>query len=271
MCYTILCYTILYCTVLYYIILYCTVLYYTILYCTIQCYCTILCIYCTILCYTILYYIILNYTALHYCTVLYYNVVRWTCSIFSILECLISFEISVFSKHFIAFVESVLAHSVLLRLSFGQKNQHFSFIVSKAVLSLYHSSLVQFVAYYAYCTVLWSATCFICTNHSEFLDTTLSDFKLPPRCKWGLRSSEMLHSGNLWFFIDVSGKNICPIFKGPAVKHYLTACPLKMQPKCCRGMSVNNTNLRCVTFHKTEYLLVLRSRYSFIGFCRVCL
>ena len=40
------------------------------------------------------------------------------------------------------------------------------------------------------------------------------DFRLPPRCKWGLRSSRMLHSVNWYFVTKVSGQYIRPIFSG---------------------------------------------------------
>jgi len=44
--------------------------------------------------------------------------------------------------------------------------------------------------------------------------TYLASFRIPSRCKWDLRSSEMLSSVDLYLVTDVWGQLIGPIFTG---------------------------------------------------------
>jgi hypothetical protein len=64
---------------------------------------------------------------------------------------------------------------------------------------------------------------------------------------------------------------ISPIFKCPAVRHSVTAYPLKMEPICCPEMSVSNFQSTLRKSQKNEYLPTLRSWYSVVGFCWVYL
>jgi len=59
------------------------------------------------------------------------------------------------------------------------------------------------------------------------------DFTPSTRCKWGLRSSGMLHSVDWWLVTDVSGPPIGPIFKGQVVQAFqifLDCWHLRMGP-----------------------------------------
>jgi hypothetical protein len=40
------------------------------------------------------------------------------------------------------------------------------------------------------------------------------DFRLSPRCRWDLSSSDILRSLEWWFRVDVSGQPIDPVFEG---------------------------------------------------------
>jgi len=51
----------------------------------------------------------------------------------------------------------------------------------------------------------------ICGSHNGIDDSNIlgcmRDFRLPPRCKWDLRSSGMLRSVEWYFVTDVAGKH----------------------------------------------------------------
>jgi len=46
----------------------------------------------------------------------------------------------------------------------------------------------------------------------------MKDFRLPWRCKWGRRSSGILHSVDSWLRTDVSGQPIGLVFNSQAVQ-----------------------------------------------------
>jgi hypothetical protein len=62
--------------------------------------------------------------------------------------------------------------------------------------------------------------------------------RLPPWCRWGLRSSGMLRSVNCYLVTDVSRQPIGPIFKRQAVQE-----PLAMGQIGCLETSVSNYQL----------------------------
>jgi hypothetical protein len=70
----------------------------------------------------------------------------------------------------------------------------------------------------------------------------MRDFRLPPLCKWKLRSYEMLRSANWYLDTDVSVKPNGPIFKVQAV---------------C--LAVENGNYRLSQKSVTKYKLTLRN------------
>jgi hypothetical protein len=89
--------------------------------------------------------------------------------------------------------------------------------------------------------------------------TVVRDVRLPPQCKWDIRSSGMLRGVYWWLVTDVSGQPIGLVFKGQT-----NAWPLKMGPILCPETSVN-THLRCVTLQKTFPRCNLREYGSPLG------
>ena len=77
----------------------------------------------------------------------------------------------------------------------------------------------------------------------------MRDFRLPPRCKWDLRSFGILRNAKWWFRTDASEHPIGPIFRGQALQLYCltpkdgTTIPPRVQSQKSADLSVPDVSL----------------------------
>jgi len=71
------------------------------------------------------------------------------------------------------------------------------------------------------CTTVINHSRLSCVNfllHKFLIFVTLRDFRLPPRSKLDICIYGTLRSVDCYLFTDVSGQNICLVFKGRTVR-----------------------------------------------------
>jgi hypothetical protein len=92
------------------------------------------------------------------------------------------------------------------------------------------------------------------------------DFRLPPRCRWDLRSSGILRSVEWQFCTEVSGQPIGPIFTGQDFQKESLSCwiswPLKMGPIGCPETSVQNYQSTLRNIPEERRSQIVTSKYE---------
>jgi len=99
---------------------------------------------------------------------------------------------------------------------------------------------------------------FINFTFTFIINWDVRDFRLLPRCRWGLRSSTLLRSVGWQLLTEVSGKYISPTFKGQLI--------LKMRQSVPKRRQVT-TNIHHVTTQKSgdlKFGVILDLRFNLI-------
>jgi len=96
-----------------------------------------------------------------------------------------------------------------------------------------------------YCIVLYWTVLYCIVLYCSLWRLSTRDFKLPPRCRSYLRSSEMLHNICWQLATHLSGRHIDPLLKcgaaqGHRLKPLLRDVPVQRRPQCCQLPRLSN-------------------------------
>jgi len=133
------------------------------------------------------------------------------------------------TKPHVIFSTSHYERNTALVRTVVQQDMRIAFVLSEGDAAVNHVQQLHYGMRWQVCQ--WNSVlsgelrehCTMCMVKEPFVTSancnyTLRDFKLPPRCEWGLCSSGLFRRLYWWLVKDVSAQPIGPTFKGQVVQ-----------------------------------------------------